>query len=332
MSQEVIFLSDQDVRSMLSIGAAMRAVEQDLMRQAETGSVVDGRPLAWETDDRDLGFRWRLKTVVIRGVPVAGVRIAGYKVDADGNGSGGEREATRYIMLSDPRTGSPLAIVDEHSSFGMRAAASLLVAARHLARADARVAGIIGIGNIGCTALAGLAEHFTLDEVRIMSARPETRHRAARAMRERTGLDVRACESHEEAVRGADIVVCATPSTAPYLEFGWLKEGVFVGAVGHDEVAHDVYARCDRFYVDYDLAAGVHPAHIRAAIAEGALRAEQISGELWQVVAGRQPRRRDGTERILVSTVGLTSQDVAIAYDLFRQARAEGRGMRLPFM
>ena len=65
---------------MLTIAAAMRSVEHDLMRQAETGGVVNGRPLAWETDDRALGFRWRLKTVVIRGVPVAGVRIAGYKV------------------------------------------------------------------------------------------------------------------------------------------------------------------------------------------------------------------------------------------------------------
>jgi alanine dehydrogenase len=332
MTQDVIFLSDQDVRSMLCIESAMRAVEQDMQRQAEVGSVVNGRPLAWETDDRDLGFRWRLKTVVIRGVPVAGVRIAGYKLDADGNGSGGEREATRYIMLSDPRTGSPLAIIDEHSSFGMRAAASLLVAARHLARADARVAAIIGVGNIGCTALAGLAGLFTLEEARVMSARPETRRQAACAMRDKTGLDVRACESHEDAIRGADIIICATPSTSPYLDFEWLTEGVFVGAVGHDEVAHDVYARCDRFYVDYDPAGGGHPAHIRAAIAEGALRAEHISGEFWQVVAGRQPPRRDSSERILVATVGLTSQDVAIAYDLYLQARAEGRGLRLPFM
>lgn len=317
---------------MLTIDAAMRSVEQDLRRQAEAGSVVNGRPLAWETDDRALGFRWRLKTVVIRGVPVAGVRIAGYKVDAEGNGSGGEREATRYILLADPGTGSPLAILDEHSSFGVRAAASLLVAARHLARAEARVAGIIGVGNIGRTTISGLTQLFALDEVRLMSARQETRQQVAEAMSAETGIEVTAVDTHEAAIRRADIVICATPATQPYLDFSWLKEGVFVGAVGHDEVRHDVYARCDRFYVDYDIAGGGHPAHIRAALGEGALRAEDFSGELWEVVGRRQPGRRNDAERILVATVGLTSQDIAIAYDLYQQARTEGRGMRLPFM
>lgn len=331
MGHEVVYLSDADVRSMLTISAAVRAVEQDFVRQAEPGSMVAGVPLAWSTDDRQLGFRWRLKTVVIRGVPVAGVRVAGYKVDASGFGSGGEREATRYIILSDPRTGSPLAIIDEHSSFAVRTAASLTVAAKHLARRDSGVVGIIGVGNVGRAALAGLAEVFPIGEARATSLRSQTRAQFAAEMAASLGIPVRSCDSHEEVCRGADIIICATIAKEPFLQWAWLKEGAFIGAVGAEEVTHEVYARCDRLLVDYDPAVEAHPEHIRRAIAAGAISEAQISGQLWQAISGSRPGRRDDRERILVCTVGLTSQDISIAYGLYEQAKSEGRGMRLPF-
>lgn len=331
MPHEVIYLSDADVRAMLTMRAAMRAVEDDFKRQAEPDGMVLGVPLAWTTDDRELGFRWRLKTVVIRGVPVAGVRVAGYKVDETGFGSGGEREATRYIILSDPRTGSPLAIIDEHSSFAVRTAASLTVAAKHLARSDAKVAGIIGIGNVGRAVLTGLAETFDLKEARVISLRPETRERFAKEASESLGLRVTACDTHEAVCRGADVIICATIARHPFLEWEWLKEGVFIGAVGAEEVTHEVYTRCDRLLVDYNPLSEPHPEHIRRAIAAGAITEASIGGQLWEAICGAKPGRKSERDRILVCTVGLTSQDISIAHALYEQAKAEGRGMRLPF-
>ena len=331
MPHDVIYLSDADVRSMLTMRAAVRAVEDDFKRQAEPDGMVLGVPLAWSTDDRQLGFRWRLKTVVIRGVPVAGVRVAGYKVDASGFGSGGEREATRYIILSDPNSGSPLAIIDEHSSFAVRTAASLTVAAKHLARRASKVVGIIGIGNVGRAALTGLAETFSLAEVRVISLRPETRTQFAREASETLGLRVTACDTHEAVCRGADIIICATIAREPFLEWDWLKEGVFIGAVGAEEVEHEVYRRCDRLFVDYDPRTEPHPEHINRAIAAGAIGQDNISGPLWETVCGAKPGRRNESDRILVCTVGLTSQDISIAHALYEQAKTDGRGMRLPF-
>jgi len=79
MSHEVIFLSDADVRSMLTMPAVMEAVEADFQRQAKPDSMIVGVPLAYETDDRKLGFRWRLKTAVIRDLPNT---LWGYDPDA----------------------------------------------------------------------------------------------------------------------------------------------------------------------------------------------------------------------------------------------------------
>jgi ornithine cyclodeaminase/alanine dehydrogenase-like protein (mu-crystallin family) len=331
MTHEVMFLSDAEVRAMISMPAVIDAVEADFKRQGKPESMLVGVPLAYETDDRKLGFRWRLKTAVIRDLAVAGVRVTGYKIDAAGIGSGGERQSTRYLILSDPQTSLPLAIIDEHSSFSMRTSAAVCVAAKYLARADSKVIGIIGVGNVARAALLGLAALFPIAEVRVMSLRPQSRASFAEEQTAALDLPVRAVDTYEEACRGADIVIAGTPSTTPFIRYDWLREGVFLGVMGLEEACHDVYAKCDRLFVDYNPATEKHPSHIAHAIEAGALSADKPIRQIWEVVAGKLPARRSATEKIVVATVGLTTQDTAIAHSLFLQAKAEGRGIRLPF-
>ena len=88
MPHEVVFLSDHDVSDMVTMADAMTAVEEDFNRQAVPGSMIYGVPLAYSTDDRKLGYRSRLKSAIIRDLPVAGVRVAGFKIDQNGVGTG----------------------------------------------------------------------------------------------------------------------------------------------------------------------------------------------------------------------------------------------------
>jgi alanine dehydrogenase len=175
MPHEVVFLSDHDVRDMLTMSHAMAAVEDDFIRQAVPESMIYGVPLAYSIDDREVGYRSRIKSAIIRDLPVAGVRVTGFKIDQNGVGTGGERAATRYIILSDPVTSSPIAIIDEHSSFPKRASAAVCVAAKYLARPESAIVGIVGVGNIGQTALLGLHGLFKIGEVRATSLRLQLR-------------------------------------------------------------------------------------------------------------------------------------------------------------
>jgi ornithine cyclodeaminase/alanine dehydrogenase-like protein (mu-crystallin family) len=331
MPHELIFLSDHDVREMIRMPSVIDAVEADFQRQADPGGMIVGVPLAYETDDRKLGFRWRLKTAIIRDLGIAGVRLTGYKINSAGVGSGGDRNSTRYLVLSDPATSLPLAIIDEHTSFSMRTGAAVCVAAKYLARPDSKVIGIIGVGNIGRTTLLGLRELFSIGEVRVTSQRSESRAAFARDQRAALGLPVQAVDNYEEVCRGADIIIAATPSTVPFIKYEWLKDGVFVGVLGLEEATHEVYAKCDRLLVDYDPATEKHAPHIQRAIDAGAITADKPIRQIWEVVAGRVPARQDAREKIVVATVGLTTQDTAIAHALYLQAKKEGRGLRLPF-
>ncbi|MDB5601978.1 MAG: ornithine cyclodeaminase [Xanthobacteraceae bacterium] len=331
MPHEVVFLSDQDVSGMFTMADAMVAVEDDFKRQGVPESMIYGVPLSYVTEDRKLGYRSRIKSAIIRDLPVAGVRVTGFNIDQNGVGTGGERAATRYIILSDPVTSSPIAIIDEHSSFSKRTGASVCVAAKYLARPESATVGIIGVGNVGQAALQGLHALFNISDVKATSLRPQSREKFAHEMSHTLGLRVRAVDSYEEACRGADIIVVGTSSPEPFLHYDWLEEGVFLAVVGEHEAMNDVYVKCDRFFVDYNPASEKHPAHIQHAVDAGAIGTEDITGQLWEVIAGRKPGRRNAKEKVLVASVGLTTQDISIAYQLYMRAKAEGLGMRLPF-
>jgi ornithine cyclodeaminase len=323
MPHEIIFLSDLDVRAMIKMPAVIEAVEADFRRQADPENMIMGIPLAYSTDDRKLGFRWRLKTAVIRSLGVAGVRLTGYKIDSEGKGGGGDRNSTRYIVLSDPATSLPLAIIDEHTSFSMRTSAAICVAAKYLA--------IIGVGNVGQTALLGLSHLFNLKQIKVTSQRAASRQAFAKEKSAALGLSIQAVDTYEEACRGADIIIAATPSTEPFIQYEWIKDGAFVGVMGHEEVTPKLFEKCDRLFVDYNPKTEKHAPQIQHAIDLGGLSCDKPIGQIWEVVSGKLPGRSNSREKVVVVTVGLTTQDTAIAHALYLQAKDEGRGLRLPF-
>jgi alanine dehydrogenase len=331
MAHEVIILSDHDVRELITMRDAILAVEQDFRRQAVPGSMMLSVPMAHSLVDRELGYHSRLKPAIIRDIPVAGVRVTGFKIDANGVGSGGDQSATRLIVLSDPRTSSPIAIVDERSSFSKRTSAAVCVAAKYMARKDSAIVGLVGVGNVGQAALIGLHDLFKIREVKATSLRPQSRNKFAQDMSAMLGITVNPVDTYEQACRGSDIIVVGTPSPEPFLEYEWLSDGVLLAVVGEHEAKDEVYAKCDRLFVDYDPATEKPPAHMRHAIEAGLIGPDTITGQIWEVVTGRKPGRRTAKEKIMVSTVGLTTQDIAIAYQAYLRAKAEGRGLRLPF-
>ncbi len=130
------------------------------------------------------------------------------------------------ILVFDKETGTPLAVLDGRLITEMRTAAGSAAAARALAPGDAKVLAILGNGVQAEAHAAALPRVRAFDELRLWG-RNEAR---ARACAEKLGA--RRVGSAEEAVRGADVVICATAATEPVLDGAWLKPGAFVSAVG----------------------------------------------------------------------------------------------------
>jgi ornithine cyclodeaminase/alanine dehydrogenase-like protein (mu-crystallin family) len=211
------------------------------------------------------------------------------------------------ILLFDPASGAPLAMMDGRLITEMRTAAVSAVATRHLARPESRVLAILGSGVQAGSHLEALRLVRELAEVRVWSPR----NAAAFAERHR----VRVAASVEEAVLDADLVVVATSARTPVLRGKWLSPGAHVNAVGACRPdwreLDDTLMRRARLYVESREAAGRE---------SGDVMAGTVVAEIGEVVAGTAPGRQTRDEVTLFKSVGVAAEDIAAAASVFRLA------------
>src|ERR1700704_6403921 len=146
----VLFVSYKDTLGLLNVEDAMRLCEQVYAMHAR-GSVVLSSPPSFKLDVAD-GFNnhWHVKSVFLKDIPATGVRTYNYYDDGVRNTVGG-LDNTRLIILSDPRSGAPLAIVDEHWSYAIRSAAAAALACKWGGPKSPKVLGMAGVGTLGLT-------------------------------------------------------------------------------------------------------------------------------------------------------------------------------------
>ncbi len=272
---------------------------------------------------------------VLRGATAAhaGVKVVGDFVENHRRGLPSE---LALLLLLDPATGVPVAIIDATAITEMRTGAVTAIGAEHLARRDARVLGHIGARGTAYWNVRLLCHVLPeLEEIRVHSRRPESREAFARRLRLDLGRDVRVVGDWEECVRGADVVVEASRLNAPepLLATGWIARGALVipyGTVSAVELTlTDVM---DKIVVDDWGQAGAGPlGALRAHVDSGRLSEANLHAELGQIVAGTRPGRERDSETILFWHRGLSITDIALGQALLDKAQGSGTGTRLPY-
>jgi alanine dehydrogenase len=234
------------------------------------------------------------------------------------------------ILLFDPDTGALVSVMDGRYITEARTAAVSAVSAKALARPDATRLAILGSGVQARSHLEALAEVRALTDVRVWSPQARSRERFVADMAGRVAVPVRACDSAEAAVRGADIVVLVTSSPTPVVDDAWVAPGAHVISVGacrpdQREMAPDLVAR-GRLVVDSRAAALVEAGDIVQGIREGRFDASHVAGELGEVLLGRIGGRRSDAEVTIFKSLGMAVEDVAAADLVYRRAEDAGAG------
>lgn len=259
---------------------------------------------------------------------MAGVKVIGDYVNNYRHGLPSE---IALLMLYDPKTGAPRALLDATVLTWLRTGAVTGLGARYLARKDSRVVGHVGARGTAFGNLAALASQFHLTEIRIASNRKETREKLAREVEERLQVRARPVDSVEAACRDADIVVEATRLERPQvlIEDAWLKPGSLLVTYGWVMAVDPVtVASVDRRVVD-DWAQCSKAGALYPLIENGRLRAEHIHAEIGQIVCGDRPGRTDPIERILFWHRGFAISDIVLGSWIADQARQKGLGQSL---
>jgi alanine dehydrogenase len=228
------------------------------------------------------------------------------------------------IMVFDHENGTPLALMDGTHITAMRTAAGSALATRLLAREDARVLAIVGTGVQARSHAQALARVREFDELRVAG---RTREKVEELADELGG---RACDSYEEALRGADVVAATTHATEPVVRREWLDAGVHVNSVGLNPRGREIDTATvrDALVVVESRASALAPPPAGAPELVG-VSPEDVHAELGELVAGTKPGRTAKDQITLYKSVGVAVQDAAAAALVLAAARDRGAGREI---
>lgn len=251
------------------------------------------------------------------------------------NFSKGLQSHQGLVAIFDPDSGALAAIVHAGEITAIRTAAASAVATDALARPNASRLTILGYGEQAHTHLAAMARVRDLSEVRVWGRSPElTAAFVAEASRE-TGLPVSAAPTVAAAIDGADIICTVTAAVEPILPGRHVPAGCHVNLVGSSragpaEADDDLVAR-SRFFADHKQSVLLQGAEFLNARASGRIPESHLLGEIGEVLDGTLPGRLSDTDVTVYKSLGSIVQDLASAWKLYEDARAEGFGVAVDF-
>lgn len=220
------------------------------------------------------------------------------------------------MLVLSAHTGQPLALLQDHGWLtAIRTALAGRIVARVLAPREVSAIGILGTGLQARLQLEHLAGVTDCRRV-LVWGRDESGLDGYRAFAEEQGFKVQTTREVEQVARGANLIVCATPSREPLLQRQWIRPGTHITAVGADapgkqELDPDLVACADRVVVDSVRQCSQY-GEVSHALKAGLLGMHALS-ELGTVLAGRAPGR-EGEQQITVADLtGVAVQDAQIA-------------------
>ncbi|HEY7295945.1 MAG TPA: ornithine cyclodeaminase family protein [Dehalococcoidia bacterium] len=237
------------------------------------------------------------------------------------------------VIVFDPASGRPAALMDGTFITTARTAAVSAVSVEQLAPPAAAVLAIIGAGVQGRAHLWALAGTRPFREARIASRTQEHAQALATDAGPHLPFPVRALDAAQAAVEGADVIVTATSAAQPVLLRAWLQAGAHIVAVGSSTPdARELDSETVRealLVVDSRAGALSEAGDILTPLREGVIGAEHIHAELGELLAGARSGRTSAEQITLYKSLGLAVQDVAAARLALERARATGAGTRV---
>ncbi len=323
-----LLLSRREIQALLTLDECIAAVEQAFRMQHEGKTLPPG---ILGVPSREGGFH----------IKAAGLKLdrTYFAVKCNGNFF---RNRERFampniqgiILLCDGENGYPLALMDSIEITIQRTGAATAVAARYLARPDARVATICGCGNQGRVQLRALARVLKLQKVFAFDADTGAAQRFAEELSAELGVEIEAVREPGPGARQSLVCVTCTPSRKPYLMRGDVVPGTFVAAVGADseekqELDPGLLAGSKVVVDILEQCATIGDLH--HALEAGVMTRKDVHAELSEVVSGARPGRTSDQEITIFDSTGTALQDAAAAAVVYEKATGQANVRRVEF-
>ncbi|MDR4499444.1 MAG: hypothetical protein MRK02_16225 [Candidatus Scalindua sp.] len=310
-------ITAKDVQSVLSYPLSLKTVEAAFK--------AFGQGKAYQPPKSYLTF----KDGDLRSMPAyinaPNMNIAGIKsvtVHPDNHKKFGLPTVMATILLTDPKNGSNIAVLDGTYITNMRTGAAGGVATKYLSRKESKVMALIGAGMQARTQLEHIMLTRKLKEVRVHARSEKSMVRFCREMSKvYPAITFLPEPDGKKACLGADIITTTTTARIPIIRKSWINPGTHINGIGADaegkqELETSLTKSC-KIVIDEWLQAS-HSGEINVPISKGKLKKRDIHAELGEIVAGKKKGRTADDEITLFDSTGLAIQDVSTAYVVYQ--------------
>jgi alanine dehydrogenase len=324
---ETLLLTDGEVKQLLSMSEVMDAVEiafkEKGLRRVQLPAKIY---LFYERHNGDL----RAMPSYLEELDISAVKIV--NSHPDNRTKHALPTVMAVIVLIDPKSGFPMAIMGGKTITDIRTGAAGGIAAKYLARKNSKIVALVGAGAQAKTQLMALLEVYgKLEEVRVWSRSKETRQTFIAEVEHAYGHLCKfvSAETIKEVVEEADIVVTTTPSRKPLVMDDMVSLGTHFNCIGADapgkeELDPTILKRAKIVVDDWEQAS--HSGEINVPLSHGIISKENVWAEIGEIVAGLKPGREKPDEITVFTSTGLAVQDAVTAKIAYDKAVKKGMG------
>jgi alanine dehydrogenase len=323
----VLVLSRSEVEELLDLGELIDALA-DAMADLSAGRASVPDRVAARVDERE-----GLLAAMPGYTPSAGALASKLVTLFPHNAGTALPTHQAVVVVFDPDTGRPAALLDGTAITALRTGAGSALATRLLARDDAATIAILGTGVQARSHAHAVTRVGQFQALRIAGRTPEKAEVLAEELAAELDLRVLPAASWEEACDGADVVCATTHALEPVVRREWLSPGAHVTSVGYNPQGREVddATVVDALVVVESRAAALAPVpsgsnELREPIERGLIGPEHIHAEIGELVQGSKPGRSSPEQITLYKSVGVAVQDGAAAALVLRAARERGAG------
>ena len=302
------FFTDADIGAALPWGPLIESIETILV---EPAAVAPARTLHTVPDGNGNDAAFLLKPGWVAGEMI-GVKAVTVFPD---NGALDLPMVQAGVLLFDGTTGSLVGACEANPLTTRRTAAASAVAAKRLARTDARTLLVVGSGALAPMAVQAHAHVRHYDAVLVWGRNAAKAAAVVEAVAAE-GINATVAADLDAAVAQADVISCVTGATDPVVKGAVLRPGTHVDLIGgfnHQmrEADDDVVRRASVFVDTYDDAAIA--GDIAQPLESGLITTDDLLADLAELVAGTHPGRRSDDEITMFKSAGTALEDLAAA-------------------
>jgi len=345
-----LILSNDDVEKLLTMPECIDVLEDAYVELAEGRGVTRTRSdCITPTSRPDAVYGLKSMDGVIPKLGIGAIRINSDIVTFPKKGNNVVREKVpaapngRYVglvLLFSTENGEPLAILPDGVMQRMRVGAANGLGVKYLARKDAARVAILGSGWQAGAQLMAVCAVRKIESIRCFSPTQPNREAFAKQMTSLLGVEVTPVGQPEEAINGADIVMCASNSLDNIFFERWIEPGVHLSSIKRPEIEMKALKRADRIVLHSNDEKPIHVMTRDLALAEkakdrGWAAVDELDFEAYptlpDLIVGRAEGRKSAQEvTCFMNNIGLGYQFAAAGAVVYRKAKESGAGHDLP--